>query len=473
MFFRVNGVAFKVEKNKGIASSKVSSMAKSKVECAILFSLGGIYWSAGYNEESMSCILSDVCPSGTENLTNSTTLIRITECGHCGYIYSTKANSCLKLVSTLGITWTGARTVCLNEGADLVSITTLEKMNVILNLINAELERKNIAFPINAKRLTLVRILKRYENSDSITSNTTNARGEEARGEDSHTRGEEPLNGSAVYHHALPQQNARVDGDPRSQDAPNINNNENTPSNDNRVLIGIVSKLSSTVQSLQQNVSGLTGKVNLLLQARNETTSISRIAETPNANVSAPVDSASNIINHTSTNSGQSWSNFNLQSAYNALQNTRTAPNAAAGSEEQLLNMGNSGNMVRTAHGYSAETLPFVETISPQLRKNIISGMDINLTSLLIPYYSGSGTHELSLSEDKNNKSDPRSSRSLSLGEFIQAFGFIRTLCVQHFLIVGVSWIFMNVIWLIWPPGIRVRDFTSTINGFLLMRQLI
>ncbi|VDI30344.1 Hypothetical predicted protein [Mytilus galloprovincialis] len=246
--------------------------------------------------------------------------------------------------------------------------------------LKAQLERKNIAFPINAKRLTLVRILKRYENSDSITSNTTNARGEEARGEDSHTRGEEPLNGSAVYHHALPQQNARVDGDPRSQDAPNTNNNENTPSNDNRVLIGIVSKLSSTVQSLQQNVSGLTGK-----------------------------------------------------SAYNALQNTRTAPNAAAGSEEQLLNMGNSGNMVRTAHGYSAETLPFVETISPQLRKNIISGMDINLTSLLIPYYSGSGTHELSLSEDKNNKSDPRSSRSLSLGEFIQAFGIYKNIMCTTF----------------------------------------
>lgn len=77
IFLRVNGVAFKVEKNKGIASSKVSSKAKSKVECAILFTIGDIYWSASYNEESMSCILSDVCPSGTENLTNSTTLVRI------------------------------------------------------------------------------------------------------------------------------------------------------------------------------------------------------------------------------------------------------------------------------------------------------------------------------------------------------------------------------------------------------------
>ncbi|VDI28486.1 Hypothetical predicted protein [Mytilus galloprovincialis] len=290
-----------------------------------------------------------------------------------------------------------------NNNAVIYNPTLLE--NWTIARLKAELERKNIAFPLNAKRLTLVRLLKRYENSDSITSNTTNARGEEARGENA--RGEEPLNGSAVYHHALPLQNARVDGDLRSHDAPNINNNENTPS--------------------------LTGKVNLLLQARNENTSTSRIAETPNAYVSAPVDNVSNIINHNSTNSSQSWSNFNLQSAYNALQNTRTAPNAAAGSEEQLLNMGNSGNMVRTAHGYSAETLPFVETISPQLRKNIISGMDINLTSLLIPYYSGSGTHELSLSEDKNNKSDPRSLRSLSLGEFIQAFGIYKNIMCTTF----------------------------------------
>ncbi|CAC5394849.1 unnamed protein product [Mytilus coruscus] len=298
--------------------------------------------------------------------------------------------------------YTHARTqwVRLGENPTLLENWTIARLK-------AELEKKNIAFPINAKRLTLVRILKRFENSDSegITSNTTNARG----GEDTH--GEEPINGSA-----------------RSHDAPNTNNNyENTPSNDNRVLIGIVSKLSSTVQSLQQNVSGLKGKVNSLLQARsNENTC--RIVETPNVYVSAPVESVSSLINHNTTNSSQSWSNFNPQSAYNALQNTRTAPNAATGSEEQLLNIGNSGNMVRTAHGYSAETLPFVETISPQLRKNIISGMDINLTSLLIPYYSGSGTYELSLSEDKNNKTDPRRSRSLSLGEFIQAFGIYKNI---------------------------------------------
>ncbi|CAC5396997.1 unnamed protein product [Mytilus coruscus] len=55
--------------------------------------------------------------------------------------------------------------------------------------LKAELEKNNIAFPINAKRLTLVRILKRYENSDSegITSNTTNARGDQHTMENTRT----------------------------------------------------------------------------------------------------------------------------------------------------------------------------------------------------------------------------------------------------------------------------------------------
>ncbi|CAC5392902.1 unnamed protein product [Mytilus coruscus] len=59
--------------------------------------------------------------------------------------------------------------------------------------------------------------------------------------------------------------------------------------------------------------------------------------------------------------------------------------------------------------------------------------MDINLTSLLIPYYSGSGTYELSLSEDKINKTDPKSSRSLSLGEFIQALGIYKNIMCTTF----------------------------------------
>ena len=49
----------------------------------------------------------------------------------------------------------------------------------------------------------------------------------------------------------------------------------------------------------------------------------------------------------------------------------------------------------KSTYGYAAESLPFVETISPQMRKNIIEGKDVNLCALLIPYYSGAGEWKL------------------------------------------------------------------------------
>ncbi|CAG2208168.1 CD206 [Mytilus edulis] len=59
----------------------------------------------------------------------------VKECEVDGYVRYTKENLCLKLVSTSGSTWTSARAVCLNEGAELVSITTLEKMKFMQNLL--------------------------------------------------------------------------------------------------------------------------------------------------------------------------------------------------------------------------------------------------------------------------------------------------------------------------------------------------
>jgi len=63
-------------------------------------------------------------------------------------------------------------------------------------------------------------------------------------------------------------------------------------------------------------------------------------------------------------------------------------------------------NYVKTVYRYSAEALPFVETISPQLLKHITEGKGINLTSLLIPNYS--------------------------LAEFIKAFLLNKILCILY-----------------------------------------
>ncbi|CAG2220729.1 unnamed protein product [Mytilus edulis] len=188
-----------------------------------------------------------------------------------------------------------------------------------------------------------------------------------------------------------------------------------TSSNEGRTLINLVSRLSSTVQSLQQNVSSLNGKVNSLLvvqpNTRQEEVAVSTFTSTGSQRGEA--------IN----NSGNS---HNLESTYASLNRT-TIPAEAAGSKNQ------EAKSVRTSRGYSAETLPFVETISPQLRKNIISGLDINLASVLIPYYVGSGTNEMFDGDDKNYKTDPRLTRSLSIGEFIQAFSIYKSVMCSAF----------------------------------------
>lgn len=77
------------------------------------------------------------------------------------------------------------------------------------------------------------------------------------------------------------------------------------------------------------------------------------------------------------------------------------------------------GSNVRTTYGYAAESLPLVDTISPVLRQNILASKDINLASLLIPYYAY---------DNSESRPDPRLNRSLTLAEFIQAFGVYKNI---------------------------------------------
>lgn len=83
----------------------------------------------------------------------------------------------------------------------------------------------------------------------------------------------------------------------------------------------------------------------------------------------------------------------------------------------------------RSRFGYVSESLPLVETVSPAIRKQIITGRDVNLAALLIPYYNGQS--------DMNNcspdKQDARLSRTLTLNEFILAFGvYKQVMCTVH-----------------------------------------
>ncbi|CAG2198379.1 unnamed protein product [Mytilus edulis] len=261
------------------------------------------------------------------------------------------------------------------------------KENWTLLRLRQEVTRLKLKVPKNAKRLTVVRILNSVEDS-SHSDNTTETVDISDIADEANT-----IYGGARSHNAP----VRIQED-------HVAPTNGTSSNEGRTLINLVSRLSSTVQSLQQNVSALNRKVNSLLVVQPNT----RQEEVAVPTFTSTGSGHSEDIN----NSGNS---HNLESAYASLNRT-TIPAAAAGSANQ------EARSVRTSRGYSAETLPFVETISPQLRKNIISGLDINLTSLLIPYYVGSGTSEMFDGDDKNYKTDPRLTRSLSIGEFIQAF---------------------------------------------------
>jgi len=69
---------------------------------------------------------------------------------------------------------------------------------------------------------------------------------------------------------------------------------------------------------------------------------------------------------------------FTLQLAFSRHVDTGVVTNNSIQEPTQ-------GNYVKTKYGLAAESLPFVETVSPKLHKDIQDGKDVNLASLLIP----------------------------------------------------------------------------------------
>ena len=288
--------------------------------------------------------------------------------------------------------------------------------NWTMERLREEIRLRNLRVPATARRMAIVRILRNQEqgvNRDSL---------------------QEPIriDEAGVDHNSLHVGNSasRV---ARSQNAtaPNVSDVNNLDNNRDRqsALMEIVSKLSTNMQSLQQNVITLTAKVNAMTNNRPEQTGNA----SSNTNIS---QNTWNNDNGTVAPSNYGNDVYTIETATRQFQlpnqNTRYIP-AAAGSETQARNMEDRG-VVRTQYGFVAESLPVVETISPQLRQNIIAGRDVNLAALLIPYYIGSGIDNDNLNASQNvSKPDPRLNRSLTLAEFIQAFSvFKNVMCSAH-----------------------------------------
>ena len=267
-------------------------------------------------------------------------------------------------------------------------------INWTLQRLREELLRKGIRAPQGTRRMALVRMLNENQQSASTSNFETTPRSEPIR-----TTGNGPVN------------------------------------NGDRTVVDIVSRLTSTVHTLQQSVSTLNEKVNNLSTQVND--AVNRVVVTQSDRTTLVRGNSTEQPQHTGTNVNEQSQvqGFTMATAIAALNSNQIRTvSAAAGSEAQA---SNTNNYKRTAFGYSAESLPLVETVAPNIRQSIIQGKDVNLASLLIPSYSGpcSDVYEenTNISLCHQVKPDHRLNRSLNIGEFIQAFGIYKSIMCSTF----------------------------------------
>lgn len=187
-----------------------------------------------------------------------------------------------------------------------------------------------------------------------------------------------------------------------------------------------IAKLCNTVAELQQTVSTLSQTMDRMAQnvLQHNTGFIPRM------------DSASNEIrapHFSASNQGPATTGNNQQTHSDIIADNQTATSLLGSTERNgapSFPTGTTGT--HTRFGYSAETLPFIETVHPTLRKQIIEGKDINLAALLIPYYTGRHADSSEIIKNKD-KVDPRLQNSLNLPQFIQAFGIYKNIMCEVF----------------------------------------
>ena len=105
----------------------------------------------------------------------------------------------------------------------------------------------------------------------------------------------------------------------------------------------------------------------------------------------------------------------------------------AAGTSTNVVGMPNQLRGFRTGVGFSSESLPQVELVSPMIRRKIIEGKNINLAVLLISYYEGAMTNDerSDLYSCSTKKPDLRLNKILDLSSFMKAFGIYKSIMTE------------------------------------------
>lgn len=183
--------------------------------------------------------------------------------------------------------------------------------------------------------------------------------------------------------------------------------------------------LHETVRNLTETVVTLNERFNRFANANEISTTLNRTAPSPaQATCSSDFHVRDPVRNTQHT----------LQTALAEMHNPGTvSAGTLGGMSGRPVVSEQTCSFTKHAYGYSLESLPFIETISPKLRQKIIEGKYVNLATLLIPYYNGPEQKEANTSCCKSDKVDPRLHKMLTLPEFIQAFGIYKNIMCEAF----------------------------------------
>ena len=185
-----------------------------------------------------------------------------------------------------------------------------------------------------------------------------------------------------------------------------------------------LTKLTNTVAELQNTVAMLSRNVDKLSQ--NNSVSTQNVSSN-SAGSSVPIMSGTIQFPEVSCESPQPT----FTSSTGGITDGQSMV-AAASTGVSGMNLGAVTPTMgtQTRFGFSVESLPFIETVHPTLRKQIVEGEDINLAALLIPYYTGNHADSAEIIKDKD-RPDPRLQNSLTLPQFIQAFGIYKNILCE------------------------------------------
>lgn len=115
------------------------------------------------------------------------------------------------------------------------------------------------------------------------------------------------------------------------------------------------------------------------------------------------------------------------------LETARGSSTTAVGSGFTGADITLGGSLRTTQFGVSAECLPQIDIVSDSLKRKIWEGRDVNLASLLIPKYEvNKSVPEIAMGLNVLESVDPRLHKSLTISEFITAFGkYKRIMCTR------------------------------------------